>query len=201
MTVTSAKPVLLSLEDYNLLGGVEKLQDAAEVTIVPKTAVTFALGFRRNSSTEPLLAAAADNPAASAIEPEDQLSAEACQVRFDAVSRSGSIYFARNSAELQAESAPLLQSVASIIDKCPDMKIEVAGHTDSFGDPNYNMFLSKQRAQSVVDYLAKLGLPDSRLISRGYGEAQPVASNRTRIGRSKNRRIEFSIINQADTSG
>lgn len=194
VTVTTAKPIILSVADFNLMGGLEKLQDAAEVTIVPNTAVTFGLSYTRNSVTETTTVARAASPAETAIEPLGNFDSAACEVRFKTLSKSGNIRFRANSATLQGNSASILTSVASIIEKCPGMMIEVAGHTDSRGNAAYNMALSEQRAQSVVTYLTSLGLSDSRLISRGFGETQPIASNRTRVGRSKNRRIEFTIL-------
>ena len=199
VSITSAKPIVLNVEDFNLLGGIEKLQDAAEVTIVPTTAVTFGLTFARNSATQPLVVANTVQPAQTAVEPAGNFDTAACQLRFETVSRSGSIYFSPNSADLAGESAPLLESVASIIEKCPGMRIQVAGHTDSRGSADYNMFLSKERAQSVVAYLESLGLPKNQMISRGFGETRPIATNATRVGRSKNRRIEFIILNNSNS--
>ena len=200
VSVTSVRPIMLALADYDLMGGLGKLQDAAEVQIVPTTAVTFGLNFRRNSDTAPLLVANSQDGNA-AIEPLGDFDSQACQVRFDTLSRSGNIHFANNSSVLERESAPLLESVAYIVERCPDLTIEVAGHTDSFGHPAYNMQLSEARAKAVVDYLAKLGLSPDRFISRGYGESRPVASNRTNEGRGKNRRIEFLIIDRTANSG
>lgn len=200
VSVTSVRPIVLALADFGLLGGIEKLQDAAEVRIVPTTAITFGLNFRRNGETAPMLADAG-SAGNAAIEPLGAFDSQACQVRFDTLSRSGNIHFAHNSSVLESESAPLLESVAYIVERCPDLVIEVAGHTDSFGNSAYNMQLSRARAQSVVDYLAGFGLSSERFVSRGYGETRPVASNSTNEGRGKNRRIEFSVIDRTANSG
>lgn len=78
----------------------------------------------------------------------------------------------------------------------PDMKVEIAGHTDAVGNADYNLTLSKNRANSVVNHLVKNGIDKSRLQSIGYGEMIPLASNDDEDeGREYNRRIEFYIVN------
>jgi outer membrane protein OmpA-like peptidoglycan-associated protein len=81
----------------------------------------------------------------------------------------------------------------------PTASIQVSGHTDSRGNDDYNMRLSKDRAQSVVDYLIRNGISSSRLQAVGYGETRPIARNENAdssdnpVGRQLNRRIEISI--------
>mgnify|MGYP001053860886 CR=1 FL=1 len=72
-----------------------------------------------------------------------------------------------------------------------DVKVEVAGHTDSIGTDEYNMGLSQRRADAVRNYLVDKGIPAERLTVKGYGESQPVADNATREGRFENRRVEL----------
>lgn len=193
VSVAASSPVILKLGDFELMDGREKLQDAAEVEIVPATSVLFHLVFDRNGTREGVAVASADIEARPALEPEGSLSNEACKGRFEILSRSGNINFQAGSAELTSDSTPLLRDVAQIIGKCPDMIIQVAGHTDSRGDKAYNLWLSVQRSQSVVDFLQAQGVPADRLQSKGYGEMRPIASNRTNNGRLANRRIEFSV--------
>jgi outer membrane protein OmpA-like peptidoglycan-associated protein len=77
----------------------------------------------------------------------------------------------------------------------PDIKlIEVQGHTDNKGRPWYNKALSARRAKAVMDGLIKRGVDKTRLRSEGYGQAKPIADNKTDEGRSVNRRVEFQII-------
>jgi len=90
-----------------------------------------------------------------------------------------------------------LQAVASFMKTYPDTKIQLEGHADWIGTEAYNLVLSERRAASVKAYLVnKFGIDAARLTTRGYGEAQPIASNETREGRAKNRRVmaEISII-------
>ena len=74
--------------------------------------------------------------------------------------------------------------------------VTVIGHTDSTGDPNYNMGLSKRRAQSVADFLVTLDVPKEKLRILGRGENDPIASNSTSEGRAQNRRVEAVVVGQ-----
>ena len=76
------------------------------------------------------------------------------------------------------------------------MKIEISGHTDSKGTDSYNLTLSQNRAQSVVDYLAAHGIDKGRLKAAGYGETKPIDTNDTDEGRQNNRRTEFEILSK-----
>jgi outer membrane protein OmpA-like peptidoglycan-associated protein len=195
VSVAAAQPVILQLEDFNLNPGREKLQEAAGVEIVPATSVLFHLVFDRNdplSDGQGLLATVAA-PADAALEPVGDFDQAACIGRFQILSQSGNVNFLPASAELTPESLPLLEDVAYIIEKCPGMTVEVAGHTDSVGPSDYNLHLSEERAASVVNYLVDSGVPVQRLVGNGYGEAEPIAPNTTVQGRQANRRIEFSL--------
>jgi OOP family OmpA-OmpF porin len=77
----------------------------------------------------------------------------------------------------------------------PEVRVEIRGYTDSSGDWNYNLDLSQRRADSVKNYLVNSGIATDRIVSKGYGEADPVASNSTASGRAENRRIEFHRMN------
>ena len=76
------------------------------------------------------------------------------------------------------------------------MEIEIAGHTDNVGTIESNIKLSKERANSVRNYLIKKGISAKRVIAKGYGETQAVADNLTPQGRKKNRRTEVRIIKE-----
>ncbi|MDJ0638624.1 MAG: OmpA family protein [Paracoccaceae bacterium] len=195
VSVAAAQPVILKLEDFNLMEGRQKLQEAAEVEIVPATSVLFHLVFDRNdplATSDGLLASVAA-PEAAALEPVGNFDREACFGRFEILSRSGNVNFLPSSWDLTPESRPLLDDVARIISKCPGMILQVAGYTDSRGKAEYNMYLSEQRANAVVDYFVNAGISAERLLSKGYGESNPVATNNTVEGRKANRRIEFVL--------
>jgi len=76
-----------------------------------------------------------------------------------------------------------------------DSDFKVEGHTDSQGPSKSNQALSEKRAKAVMDYLATKGIDSSRLSSKGFGEDNPIANNRTRSGRAKNRRVEINLAN------
>lgn len=104
------------------------------------------------------------------------------------------VTFATNSAALTAQSMAVLDETAATLTKNPDVRAEVAGHTDSTGSAARNRALSQQRAESVVRYLVSKGVSAANLVARGYGPDQPVADNRTAQGRSANRRVELRIL-------
>ncbi len=106
------------------------------------------------------------------------------------------VQFELNSANLKADTTAILDTAAATLRLNSDLKVEVAGHTDSQGAESYNQTLSQQRADAVRQYLISNGASADMLTARGYGEAQPVADNGTREGRAQNRRVELRILNQ-----
>jgi len=103
------------------------------------------------------------------------------------------IFFDFNKSTLRKESTPELQEVIDLLQKYPAMTVEISGYTDNKGTEAYNSNLSKARAKSVVTYLVTHGITAKRLTSKGYGSANPVATNATDEGRQLNRRTEFKI--------
>jgi len=101
------------------------------------------------------------------------------------------VNFAFDSAELTPESHTILDGVAGILTKHPDLKVTIAGHTDSIGTAAYNKKLSQRRAESVMNYLISRGVNPANLTAVGFGEERPIASNDTAEGRAKNRRVEL----------
>ncbi len=104
------------------------------------------------------------------------------------------IHFEFDKAIIKPESYPILDSVAQWLKENPNMIVEIAGHTDSIGSAEYNLSLSRRRAEAVRQYLIKKGISPHRLYARGYGETQPIADNGTEEGRAKNRRVEIRVI-------
>ncbi len=115
-------------------------------------------------------------------------------IRVGAVVALRNIFFEFDKAELKPESYPELDRVVELMKKYPNIKVEIAGHTDSIGSEAYNLRLSQRRAEAVVRYLVSKGISPDRLIAKGYGESQPIAPNDTEEGRALNRRVEFRII-------
>jgi len=122
--------------------------------------------------------------------------ATVCQQLFSEVLTRGTIRFESARSNLDPDSAGLLDYLIEIALRCPTTNIEIAGHTDTDGDNTANQTLSEKRAQAVVDYLVKAGLPAGRFTAVGYGSAQPVAANDTDEGKARNRRIEFVVKGQ-----
>jgi outer membrane protein OmpA-like peptidoglycan-associated protein len=107
------------------------------------------------------------------------------------------ILFDFDSAAIKAESLPLLREFATAFqsDTLKDAVLIVAGHTDSKGSDEYNLDLSRRRADAVKKFLvSEYQIADNRLIVKPYGEHKPIESNETSEGRSKNRRVEFIRI-------
>ena len=113
---------------------------------------------------------------------------EGIKITFD----SG-ILFDFDSYELRDASKQNLSELAETLKKYEDTEVLIEGHTDSIGNDVYNMELSEERASAVSDYLNNLDIPNGRLVTEGYGEEQPVATNKTREGRQQNRRVEVAI--------
>ncbi|WP_297095953.1 OmpA family protein [uncultured Draconibacterium sp.] len=104
------------------------------------------------------------------------------------------IYYETDSFAILSESEPELQKLVGFLKNNGGLKVEIQGHTDSSGNPESNLELSKLRAKSVVDYLVENGITSSRLQSEGYGDTKPVATNETVEGRRLNRRTTIKII-------
>ncbi len=101
------------------------------------------------------------------------------------------VHFEFDSAQLTSSSRGVLDEALKILKRHPELKVEIAGHTDSVGSAEYNQGLSERRAKSVLDYLVANGASASNLTYKGYGESAPKADNGTKEGRAENRRVEF----------
>ncbi|HUS23464.1 MAG TPA: OmpA family protein [Candidatus Binatia bacterium] len=104
------------------------------------------------------------------------------------------VHFRFNSDELTDEAYRILNSVAATLRTRPNSRLLVAGHADEIGSAKYNMALSQRRADSVREFIGYLGIDGDRLVTKAFGESQPVASNRTDEGRALNRRVEFKLL-------
>jgi outer membrane protein OmpA-like peptidoglycan-associated protein len=114
---------------------------------------------------------------------------EGIKITFD----SGVLFNVDNASLLPAAQTNIA-NLARVLNKYPDTDILVEGDTDATGTEEYNVALSKRRAQSVADYLASLSVARTRIGMVGLGETNPVASNDTESGRQQNRRVEIAIF-------
>lgn len=103
------------------------------------------------------------------------------------------IFFNFDSSTLKAESFSALDEAVKILKSYANLSFVIEGHTDSIGPVAYNLNLSKERAQAVMNYFITKGIPDTRISAIGYGEAKPVDTNETEEGKAKNRRVEIRI--------
>ena len=101
------------------------------------------------------------------------------------------VNFEYDSAALTPESNKVLDEVATQLRTAPELIVEVGGHASAEGEVAYNMDLSVRRASAVRDYLAQQGVEAKNMRAMGYGELQPVTSNKVEQGRSMNRRVEL----------
>ncbi len=104
------------------------------------------------------------------------------------------IFFETNKYNLKPESHTELDKLIDLMRNNPSIKIEISGHTDTQGTPQYNQTLSEERAKAVNDYLVQNGIDQVRLTYKGYGETKPITTNDTEEGRAQNRRTEITII-------
>lgn len=104
------------------------------------------------------------------------------------------IFFDTDKAELLPRSYVELGKLLKLMQDNPSMVIEIRGHTDSQGEHDYNIYLSRKRAKAVVEYLNDHGVDRTRTRYKGFGNTQPIATNQTNSGRQLNRRVEFLII-------
>ncbi len=185
--VASVAPIPVSATKFGMAQGIAKLEEAAEVSVVPVGVVSFSLVFEPGAP-----APQATGPTTAAAPVSAEL--KDCADRLDAASRAGGIHFAPASARLAAKSAAALDRVSEIAQGCAGLRIEIAGHTDSDGAAGANLSLSRARAEAVARALAKRGIDPARLHTVGHGETRPRVPNSSPANKALNRRIEFAIL-------
>ncbi len=105
----------------------------------------------------------------------------------------GNITFAFDSASLNPSFRPTLDKLAATMNEYNQNTVTIAGHTDSVGNPSYNMNLSRDRANSVRNYLVNRGVAANRINVVAYGQTRPIADNSTDYSRQQNRRVELTV--------
>ena len=98
-----------------------------------------------------------------------------------------------NKAIIKQESYANLDEQVAFMKENKELIVEIQGHTDNTGTKAYNQILSEKRANAVRNYMVNKGISKDRLIAKGYGLTMPLASNDTKAGRAKNRRVQFSV--------
>lgn len=149
-------------------------------------------------SRDTVLASIADSPGGNDWSVAIDLLApiEICRDRVGLLAGRNAIVFKSGSATLAEESLPAIDELASDLEICPNTSVHVEGHTDSDGAEDLNLALSVARAETVVNALIDRGVNYQRLYAEGYGESEPIASNDTKEGKQRNRRIAFTITEE-----
>jgi len=143
----------------------------------------------RKEERQPVEIVKAPEPApieVAAAEPEPVI--DPCD-QFDGVLEG--VQFHTDSAELTSQATYILDQSADQLAQCDSTPISITAHTDSVGEDAYNQALSERRAASVVEYLAGRGIDTTRISADAFGESQPIDTNNTAEGRSRNRRVEL----------
>lgn len=133
-----------------------------------------------------------------ALDPQADLpSGEECVQQINAILTNTKLAFSPGSANIAPGSGDTLTAIATAMERCTHVKMEIAGHTDSQGREAMNEQLSQSRADAVLNALMSRRILTEGLSARGYGESDPIASNETEEGREANRRIEFTLVDDA----
>jgi OOP family OmpA-OmpF porin len=125
---------------------------------------------------------------------------EQCIAQIKTVTEGRKITFDPGSASITAATQPIIDDIAEVLRACGDLRIRVAGYTDSQGREEMNLRLSQDRADAVLTALRSRRVPVGTFEAVGYGIADPIADNSTEEGREANRRIEFSLISDEDVA-
>lgn len=139
--------------------------------------------------------------AEEALAQKQQLEKELAELHAEMTDRGavvtlGNILFEVNKTRLLGGGLLIIDKLANFLKKYPKRNMLIEGHTDSRGSDTYNLGLSKQRATAVFSALIERGIDAERMITKGYGEQYPVASNDSEAGRQQNRRVEVVILEE-----
>ena len=174
MNSTTAKSILLALIGMLIVSGCAKTQVAEETA--PQQSTEMA-------STTPQV-----TPEEKVVE-EVPPPAPVAQVEFDRV------YFGYDQSTLSEQARAALSNNAVILQTTPELKVSIEGHCDDRGSDEYNLLLSRRRAESVQSYLTQYsGVSIGKIITQWYGKKDPVASNSNKEGQQQNRRVEFVVM-------
>jgi outer membrane protein OmpA-like peptidoglycan-associated protein len=150
------------------------------------------------------VAAAEDRAAAEAAEAAE-LQREVDSLKAEATERGlvvtlGDVLFTTGRSDLNGRAPASLDKLVAFLQRYPNRRVEVEGHTDDVGSEAANQGLSERRANTVMGYLVRAGISDARVSAAGFGERQPVAANSSSDGRQQNRRVVLVIVDPAATA-
>jgi outer membrane protein OmpA-like peptidoglycan-associated protein/uncharacterized protein YidB (DUF937 family) len=174
------------------VGGLVSEEDANRITSSMRSVLGGSLIFGALADRVAQMASSANNKAATALA---SLRSGFGPGDLTAVLNQSVINFPTGSADIPAAMNSFFQNAAGNLKQLPQgTVIEIAGYTDNTGDPQANVTLSQQRAEAVRAALIKAGVNPDMLVAKGYGNANPIASNDTPEGRFNNRRIEYRVV-------
>jgi outer membrane protein OmpA-like peptidoglycan-associated protein len=169
----------------------------SSIARIALVAVAGCGGTTTFQDTTPIRIAVAPEPPPKVADPPPE---KQVKLRDNHIEIGEKVQFALDKSEILPVSFGLLDEVAKVIQENPHVqKVSIEGHASDEGDDNYNLSLSKARAEAVRAYLVKQGVAADRLSSAGFGESKPLVANDSEANREKNRRVEFNIIKQEVT--
>ena len=127
--------------------------------------------------------------------------AEECVARIQSITAARKITFDPGSATISSQGMAVISEIAEVLRACAELRLQIAGYTDSQGSDEGNLRLSQSRAEAVLTALRGRRVPVSGFVAQGFGEADPIADNDTEEGREANRRIEFTLIGAPAPAG
>lgn len=176
-------------------------QNAAAATRMAAADRAQSIAAQEAAAAERLRAEQAAGTANAAQERVRQLEAQLRDIEGKHTERGllvtlGDVLFAFNKSELTPQAGPRLDKLASFLKQFPQRKLLVEGYTDAVGTDAYNMELSERRAEAIREALVARGVDTTRVVTKGYGKAYPVADNASVDGRAVNRRVEVVIADE-----
>ena len=176
-------------------------QNAAAATRMAAADRAQSIAAQEAAAAERLRAEQAAGTANAAQERVRQLEAQLKDIEGKQTERGllvtlGDVLFAFNKSELTPQAGPRLDKLASFLKQFPQRKLLVEGYTDAVGSDAYNMELSERRAEAIREALVARGVDTTRVVTKGYGKAFPVADNGNSDGRAVNRRVEVVIADE-----
>lgn len=215
VSVSSTTPISIATALFGLTEGVTRLEEAAEVSIIPSTSISFDFVFKRHEGEAltsfpafepgvqakpavpaPQLAATSAEQTQDQIPPEELLTPAECKSKYRVLKQLGRLELAGDGAELGPATVHLVDRAADTIRYCPGEVIEIGVHTTSGTDEDDNLALSNTVAIEIRDRLVALGANAGRLLPIGYGDSAPRVPNRATGAERFNQRVEFSPIVQ-----
>ena len=179
----------LDSDDDGVYDGLDKCPDTPAGEPVDKNGCSRSQ-LSSSSRSAPQPAAPAPAPKPAPVSATERQLVEGGRIRLE------NVYFETESARLLPESESTLNEVGTVLEKFPDLRLEVQGHSDTRGANRYNLTLSQSRAESVRHYLLeRFRLRADHVTAKGYGETQPETRERNEEERLRNRRVEIAVLN------